>query len=529
VSEKPRVGALDRVERTIDTARVQGLHDHGVGDRLPVGFAVRLDPAVIRADGGRTLFGGTPTTRLLYLRPAAVRRLTTDRLVVSDAASALLARLLLDRGLAVPDLDAGLPLPGTPGAGDVTVVVPVRDRPELLGRLLARLGTLRVVVVDDGSADDACVRVARGAGAEVVVHPASRGPAAARNSGLARVRTPLVAFVDSDVEPCPRWLEALLPHFADPAVALVAPRVVGAVDPAADHAADQAPERGLRGALHTWVAGYEASRSSLDLGPAPALVVPRGRVAYVPTAAVVARTAALGAGFAEELHVGEDVDLVWRLVEAGWRVRYEPAAQVSHEHRVHVREWLRRKAFYGTSAAPLALRHPGAVPPLASAPWSAAVWVLLLAQRRWSVPAALGVTAVATARLARRLERSEHPWRAAAALAPWALTSTGWQTASALMRHWWPLTLAGCLVSRRVRRAALVAAVVEAVADRRRVTTTLGPVRYGVAHRLDDVAYGTGLWWGAWRSRTARPLLPSFSGRVASVPPPGERPATSPE
>ncbi|HEX2809925.1 MAG TPA: glycosyltransferase, partial [Kineosporiaceae bacterium] len=394
-------------------------------DRLPPGFTVRLDPGVIRADAGRTLFGGSPA-RLLYLRPRAQQLLAADTLQVTDAASGLLARLLLDKGMALPTFPigttddlagdlAGVPA-DVPGVADVTVVVPVKDRPAELCRLLAAFGpSLPVIVVDDGSADDETARVARAAGAHVVRHGVARGPAAARNTGLAHVRTPLVAFVDSDVVPCPGWLESLLPHFADPAVGMVAPRVVGAPEPAGAEALLSDPTAGPNAAprvvarLERWVAAYEESRSSLDLGPTPALVAPRGRVSYVPTAAVLARTAALGAGFDEQMQVGEDVDVVWRLVEAGWRVRYEPAARVRHDHRVAVRDWLRRKAFYGTSAAPLAARHPGAVAPLAAAPWSAAVWALLLVQRRWAFAGAVGVTAVATARLARTLERSERP------------------------------------------------------------------------------------------------------------------------
>ncbi len=510
-------------------------------DRLPRGFTVRLDPAVIRADGGRTLFGGSPA-RLLYLRPQAERLLAHDELqVTDDPASGLLARLLLDKGMAQPVLPPASPA----GEGaEVTVVVPVKDRPVELARLLAALGAaegpvLDVIVVDDGSAAESnTARVARRAGAVVIRHPLSRGPAAARNTGLRRVRTPLVAFIDSDVVPRPGWLETLLPHFTDPAVGLVAPRVTGT--PSAPHqSADQSSARsanpnaarrivaGLRARMTRWVSAYEESRSSLDLGSTPAMVAPRGRVSYVPTATVLARTAALGDGFDETMQVGEDVDLVWRLVEAGWRVRYEPAAQVQHDHRVVVRDWLRRKAFYGTSAAPLAIRHPGAVPPLAAAPWSAGVWALLLLQRRWAAAGAVGIAALATVRLAGRLERSEHPLKAAIQLAPWALTNTGWQTASALTRHWWPLTAAACLVSRRARRAALASAVIEALADRHRVTTSLGPIGYTLAHRLDDLAYGAGLWLGAWRSRTLAPLLPALSGRASPVPPPGERPRTS--
>ena len=62
---------------------------------------------------------------------------------------------------------------------------------------------------------------------EVLRHAQSKGPAAARNTGLAACKTDFVAFLDSDVVPRRGWLEALLGHFCDPTVALVAPRIVG--------------------------------------------------------------------------------------------------------------------------------------------------------------------------------------------------------------------------------------------------------------------------------------------------------------
>jgi mycofactocin system glycosyltransferase len=158
---------------------------------------------------------------------------------------------------------------------------------------------------------------------------------------LAAATTALVAFLDSDVVPEPGWLDPLLGAFADPAVGLAAPRIVAL-----------APVRG-------WLGRYEALRSSLDLGPDPALVVPRSRVAYVPSAALVVRRDAAGAGFDDRMRVAEDVDLVLRLHGAGWRLRYEPAARVAHDHRTRPVQWWLRKAYYGTGAAPLALRHGG--------------------------------------------------------------------------------------------------------------------------------------------------------------------------
>ena len=80
---------------------------------------------------------------------------------------------------------------------------------------------------------------------------------------------------------------------------------------------------------------------------------PGSRVSYVPTAALLVRRSALdsvaiddaaipapghlaGPGplssrgvFDPALRYGEDVDLIWRLHDAGWRVRYEPSVQDS--------------------------------------------------------------------------------------------------------------------------------------------------------------------------------------------------------
>ncbi|GAA4809780.1 mycofactocin biosynthesis glycosyltransferase MftF [Actinomycetospora chlora] len=520
--------------------------------RLPSGWAVVLDRRVLRVDGGRTLVGGSPP-RVLHLSAAAYDRLAGPagvpadaRLVVTDATSAALARLLTDAGVAHPEPSH----PDAPSPNSVSVVVPVRDRPRELARLLAALRATapelgEVVVVDDGSADpEATVRAAPGA--RVVRHATSRGPAAARNTGAAAATGALVAFLDSDVVPEPGWLAPLLGHLADPAVALAAPRIVAWQEPGASNAAFLAPSTRIATsslARHA-VERYEQRRSSLDLGARPAPVTARSRVAYVPSAALLVRREALGAGFAEDMPVAEDVDLVWRIAADGWRLRYEPASRVAHEHRDAVGPWLARKAFYGTGAAPLALRHPRRVPPLALAPWTAAAITLLGVQRRWSTVAAGVVTLVATGRLAKGLHdarpgvspqrgcgdpgagrqqcRVARTWgapvRLAAVLAPWGLGGAAWQAAGVLTRHWWPAAAAGALVSRRVRRTVLLAAVAEGVADWVRFRPPgAGPadaVAHVVAHRLDDLAYGAGLWWGAWRHRTVAPLRPDLSGKV---------------
>ena len=193
------------------------------GPRLPDGFAVQVDRRVKVLGEGSALLGGSPT-RLLRLAPAAQTMLNGGRLEVHDAVSAQLARTLLDATVAHPRPASG------PSHRDVTVVIPVRDNvfwPAAAGR--ARCAacasswstTARPMPVQQ--ADFAAMHC----DVQVLRHPRSKGPAAARNTGLAACNTDFVAFLDSDVVPRRGWLEALLGHFCDPAVALVAPRIVG--------------------------------------------------------------------------------------------------------------------------------------------------------------------------------------------------------------------------------------------------------------------------------------------------------------
>ncbi|WP_442940273.1 glycosyltransferase family 2 protein [Nocardioides sp. B-3] len=69
----------------------------------------------------------------------------------------------------------------------------MRDRAPDLARLLDALPpSVPVIVVDDGSRDPSAIaRVTADHGARLVVHDVNRGPAAARNTGLRHVATPV--------------------------------------------------------------------------------------------------------------------------------------------------------------------------------------------------------------------------------------------------------------------------------------------------------------------------------------------------
>ncbi|MET8243895.1 mycofactocin biosynthesis glycosyltransferase MftF [Streptomyces sp. NPDC005202] len=465
---------------------------------LPDGFTVELAPDTHRSRDGQLMLGGSPP-RLLRLTATAARRLDAGRFTVSDAAGAALARRLLDAGVVHPR-------PALAPVRDTTVVIPVRDRADQLDRLLSALRTdpptsnLPVLVVDDGSRDPAALAEVTGRhGVRLLVHPYNRGPAAARNTGLRHARTSYVAFCDSDVVPEPGWLAPLLAQFADPAVALAAPRVV----------ALPVPEPGL-------LDRYEEVRSPLDMGAREGPVVPVSALSYVPSATIVVRRSAVGAGFDEGMRVGEDVDLCMRLHGAGWRLRYVPAARVGHRHRTDLRSWLAQRTAYGTGAADLALRHPGQVAPLYAAPWSLAACALLLRGRPGPAALAAVLTGVTAARVARRMPDADNPPRAGVLLSLAALRGTAEQLLRCATRHHWPVAVTAAAVSRRARYALIAAALAEGLADHRRSGTSLPSLAHVAIRRLDDLAYGWGVWQGAVRRRTAAPLKPRLALRAVS-------------
>ena len=484
----------------------------GPGDELvPAGFRLRPDPGARALAGGTVITGGYPT-RVLRLSAAGARHVAgwwSGTPVPGNPKARALARRLLDTGIAHPALD-GLEPAAKPGPDEVTVIIPVRDRPAELTRCLAGLAEARrVIVVDDGSRDQVAVKsAAAAAGAAVLRRPVNGGPAAARNTGLAAAETPLVAFLDSDCVPGPGWLDALLPHFADPAVGAVAPRIV--------------PHEAGR----TWLARYEGASSTLDMGQRPSVVRPGSRVPYVPGAALVVRKEAAGAGFAEDMQVGEDVDFVWRLGAVGWRVRYEPAATMGHQHRVRLREWFARRKDYGTSAAALELRHPGAVRPLYASTWTALAW---LAVALGHPGAGAVVTGTGTALLARRLcqvtgEDWSRPagsaaWRLAARQAAGGTLGAARPLGSAISRTWWPVALPAAIAVRRLRLPLAALVLAPPLLDWLDRRPPLDPARYAAARLLDDAGYSLGVWQGCAERRTLLPLLPLLRGRdLASRP-----------
>lgn len=468
-------------------------------------MGIALDRGTRRYDDGRVLVGGHPRRVLRLSAPGAA---AVDALQAGQATTAViraLGRQLIDAGLAHPEPERPIVTPG------VTVVIPVRDRADELDRCLSALDPLgargdgggapaggggrraSVLVVDDGSDDPgALIAVCARHGASLLRRPVSGGPAAARNAALDWVDSELVAFLDSDCVAPAGWVDALTGYFEDPRVAAVAPRV-----------------RSLVG--RGFVGRYAAARSPLDMGEQPCAVTPGNIVSYVPTAALVARRDALGEGFDPALRYGEDVDLVWRLCDEGWRVRYAPEVEVDHEDPADWRTLLRRRAAYGSSAGPLAARHGARLAPVVLQPAPTAIAVLLLARRPMTAAA---LAAARSGWMAYRLRSSGVPLRWASV---WTAQSVG-RTLDGFARTATifaaPLLLAGMIRPSRLRTPLIALAVGSSGVSwwRDGRPYRLDPLGWMAATWLDDAAYGAGVWSGAIRARAPQAVLPSVGG-----------------
>jgi mycofactocin system glycosyltransferase len=455
---------------------------------LPEGFSIELDRTVRIYGQGRVLVGGTP---LRARRLSGPGRMALEALTAGLPASA--AARVLGRGLVDAGMARALPGPGA-ATGAITCVIPARDRPAELDRCLASLGgESAAIVVDDASeAPAAIASVCARHGVRLLHRDAGGGPAAARNTALGDVGTEHVAFLDSDCVASPHWGERLAAQFADPCVGAVAPRV-----------------RPLAEASHRTVRErFLAARSPLDMGPVGGDVRRGGRIPYVPSAALIVRRSALGGGFDDELRYGEDVDLVWRLADAGWRIRYVPEVVV---HHAEPRSWMAlvaRRFRYGTSAAPLARRHPGALPPLTvHAGAGLAAFLLLRGRFRIGtlVAAAGGVRA---------------GWLLHGAGAPFLLgpllglraTGAALLAAGRAGRLAAPIVVPLWLVGRRRRPSRAAVLVLPAIAEWWSRRPDIDPLRWCAAAAVDDAAYDLGVVVGCARFRTVEPVVPSVAG-----------------
>ncbi len=400
-----------------------------------------------------------------------------------------LTNRLIATGAAHPQLGESLQ------ASDVTVVIPAyvtsATQIDSLTHLVDLCRGLRVIVVDDCSSLPISVP-----GAEIIRHTTNKGPGAARNTGLAATTTPYIAFIDSDATASTEQLLLLGSLLRRDDVALVAPRIVS--------------NKGRR-----FLDEYEQFHCPLDMGTKQALVQPMSRVSYVPATVLVAKSDALRAinGFNETLRLGEDVDLVWRLVDNGLACAYEPSIQCVHQRRPTVFSILKQRFSYGTSAAQLAQQHPrNATPFQANIFLFLAALLILSGFVQYVVIVVLPAIAVGVWSLRKTNLTMNRKLRLSAR----NILSTVKLLATAVRRTWWPPLLLLSMFSLRPGVILTLSFLGPLMFEMMR-NKSKNPLFYFAMRLVDDATYAVGVWVGALGNRSWRCLLPIISVRRSSA------------
>lgn len=226
----------------------------------------------------------------------------------------------------------------------IAVVVPVRDRPEMLSRALGSIKDsidkatteqaalqVEVIVVDDRSA---CTpRVPAGLDARVI-RTAAPGPGAARNTGLHAARADWLLFTDSDCAVEPDWVLTAYSHITG----------------SGEHIIQGNPTRYMRttplGALeealygHMYSAYVDASRKRTSMLDSRNLLARRD-----------ALTAVGGFDTSGADAMAESRVLAHRLLNAGFSFRYAEDLTVRHEAPRTIEDEMKAKFRHGRGRA----------------------------------------------------------------------------------------------------------------------------------------------------------------------------------
>jgi glycosyltransferase involved in cell wall biosynthesis len=210
----------------------------------------------------------------------------------------------------------------------VSVILCTRNRSRRLGPCLDRVAASgrrarsdwELVLVDNGSTDDTRDVLREWAAASSVdvqiVHEPRGGLSAARNRGIDASRGAVLAFVDDDCLVEDGWLEAIVAvHAVDPPPDLVGGRV------------DLWDEADARVSIRPFDDALEIRDFR---GICARLIGCNFSVRADALRSIGHFDERLGAGTASGS--AEDFDVFYRLLKAGYRLRFEPGVRVYHAH-----------------------------------------------------------------------------------------------------------------------------------------------------------------------------------------------------
>jgi GT2 family glycosyltransferase len=195
-----------------------------------------------------------------------------------------------------------------------------------------------VILVDDGSTDATPQIGSAFPGIRYVRHPANLGLSAARNTGIAAATGEIIAFTDADCRADEDWLHHLVGSMLESDFAgMGGPNLLPPDDSPVAAAVMASPG----GPAHVMLSDRQAEH------------IPGCNMAFFRK--VLEEIGGFDPVFRK---AGDDVDLCWRLQQAGYRIGFAPSAFVWHYRRSTVGAYLRQQRGYGESEALLVRKHP---------------------------------------------------------------------------------------------------------------------------------------------------------------------------
>jgi len=235
----------------------------------------------------------------------------------------------------------------------VSVVVCAYNAERTMDQCLASLAVLNypdyeVIVVNDGSRDRT-LEITQGYGYCRIISQTNKGLSVARNVGAHAATGEIVAYTDSDCVADPDWLTYLVSKMeASNLAACGGPNFPPPED---------------------------------DLVPATVAVAPGGPTHVLISDEVAEHIAGCNMAFRRDVLLslggfdpiyraaGDDVDICWRLQDAGYTIGFSPAAVVWHFRRNTVAAYCAQQRGYGKAEALVYSKHPFRFNLLGQAKW----------------------------------------------------------------------------------------------------------------------------------------------------------------
>lgn len=237
---------------------------------------------------------------------------------------------------------------------ELAVIIPTYNRADLLRRCLDALAeqtkplaNFEIIVVVDGSADNTTEVLGSYSGLEnlrVHVQP-NQGVGGARNTGAELASAPLLLFLDDDMVAAPDLISTHIEAHRASAGIVGLGHIVNIVPPNADKF------------NRSTSAGLSDHYRRLKRGDGPSCMD-----CYSGNLSVARQAFVEVGGFAPDLPRSEDVELGYRLQNAGLQLVYLESAIAEQEYRKTFREIAAEAESAGAAALTLYERHPAMLP-----------------------------------------------------------------------------------------------------------------------------------------------------------------------